>query len=65
MPEEVFEHICQAAFFCNASGNSNGNIYPDSMANTFCFVLCIPPVNVVFTIILHVIGLAILYFKMT
>ena len=41
------------------------NIYPDSMAYTYCFVLCIPPVNVVFTIMLHDIGLDILYFKMT
>ena len=41
------------------------NIYPDSMAYTYCFVLCILPVNVVFTIMLHNIGLDILYFKMT
>ena len=41
------------------------NIYPDSMACTDCFVLYIPSVNVLFTIMLHGIGLDILYFKMT
>ena len=33
--------------------------------DTYCFVLCIPSVNVLFTIMLHEIGLNILYFKMT
>ena len=60
----ILTHLSSRLFF-NASGNSNGNIYPDSMANTYCFVLCIPPVNVVFIIMLHDIGLDILYFKMT
>ena len=65
MPEEVFQYICQAAFFLQCPRKFHRNIYPDSIAYTDCFVLCIPSVNVVFTIMYHVIGLDILYFKMT
>ena len=63
MPEEVFEYICQAAFFLQCLRKFQWKHI--SGFDTYCLVLCIPSVNVVFTIMLHEIGLDILYFKMT